>query len=83
MHFEDRFDQFSSYLKTQNYGEFISMNNPYFKKFEEYKLELNKEANSILDSGSWKKSDIGNGIIVGKVIDAIELKKKVLFIIVL
>jgi len=65
-------------LFVNKYG-FKSFKTGYAREQEYYKRDVFREARTKLNLQNWKKSDIGTGIIIGCVIDAIEIKLNNLF----
>lgn len=69
------FNLFKQFVEKKSNSKFVSFaSNPYLKKEEGYKVEVNIEANKRLNVLQWNPAQIGNGIILKRVISAIELK---------
>ena len=72
--FEKHLDAFVKFVERKSGMHFESFpSNPYTRREEGYKLEVNMAGNEALNFGSWETSSVGSGQILRAVIGAIEI----------
>lgn len=71
--FNRQFSRFDKQIRSESGGPFKSFKEGLPARWEGYKEDLRKEALYRLDVRSWKRSELGKGRILARVIDAIEI----------
>jgi hypothetical protein len=71
--FDRQFSRFDKQIRSKSGDAFTSFKEGLPARWEGYKEELRKEALYQLDVRSWKRSDLGRGRILERVIDAIQI----------
>ena len=71
---EQKFEEFKIFIKEMSGLEFTSFDNKYIDEQENYKKQIYSNAVDILNVTAWEENDIGSGIIINKLLEAINQK---------
>lgn len=67
--------QLNNYFVANSGSPFTSFDHKFWQEHELYKSRLRVRALDILAAENWKASDVGSGVLIGRLIEAIELKE--------